>query len=143
MKMSKKLMVGIIPLFLIATSGCQNADPASRSNSSAYDDLISNVRVDNKSSLVINVRLGDGLIASADGGGDSQTNTPTRTTDVSPQTSLAWGGSSSGVGGEQRTDAISGFEKILKALKDGAQPPALTPGERNACAGCCSDCRGE
>ena len=88
---NKALKLAGLALCLGAITGCKSADPASRANSSEFDELISGIRVDNKSSLVINLTMGDGLCASADGGGDTQSNTPNQATDFSDINSVVLG----------------------------------------------------
>ena len=72
--------------------GCQTADPASRSNDASYGDLEPRVTVNGSSNYInVAITIGDGVLASADGGGDTQSNTPTQTTDVKPDIKAAVG----------------------------------------------------
>lgn len=134
-------MGGMVALALIMLSGCRSADPASRTNSTGYGDLISDVTVKDKSWLTINLTVGDGLYASADGGGDSNSNTPNQATDITPKTSVAWGASTASMDGDARNDAVSGLEKLLKAINTG-KDETFTPSElqaiRNCANGCCN-----
>ena len=83
-------------------AGCQTADPASRSNRVQYG----NITVCNSSDVALS--LGDGLLASADGGGDTQSNTPTQTTDTKPEVAVGVGGGSAGTGGAVPSSGIVG-----------------------------------
>jgi hypothetical protein len=81
-------------------TGCQNADPASRSNHTQYGDLEPRIVIEGCHNTVnITIKIGDGLYASADGGGDAQTNSPTQTTDTKPEVAVGVGGGSAGTGG--------------------------------------------
>jgi hypothetical protein len=80
----------LIAVMLFA--GCQTADPASRSNTATYGDLEPRITINGSSNYVhVAMTIGDGVIASADGGGDTQSNTPTQTTDVRPDIKAAVG----------------------------------------------------
>jgi len=123
----KKAMV-MMMLAVAALAGCQSADPASRSNRTAYRDIY----VSDSSNVTL--KVGDGLYASADGGGDSQRNTPTQTTDVKPEVAAAWGGASAGTGGARPTAgltaaALAAWDKLTGGGK-------LTAGEAQAIRDC-------
>jgi hypothetical protein len=57
--------------------GCSMLTPAARSNQAQYGDIVIKLGDGAYVAGDICLGLGDGLIASADGGGDSQSNTPT------------------------------------------------------------------
>ena len=87
----------LIAIMLFA--GCQTADPASRSNTATYGDFEPRITINGSSNCVhVVVTIGDGVIASADGGGDTQSNTPTQTTDTKPEVAVGVGGGSAGTG---------------------------------------------
>lgn len=72
----------------VALSGCATADPASRSNNNKIGDVEPAVKLvlenahSNTVSVVLNVTFGDGLIASADSKGSTETQTATPTTSI-------------------------------------------------------------
>jgi len=106
----KRLM--LIGLAASALCGCQTADPASRSNRTSYRDIVAEVH---GSSNTVTITVGDGLYASADGGGDAQHNTPTQTTDTKPEVAVGVGGGSAGTGGATPTAGLT--DKLVAALK--------------------------
>lgn len=134
----KRVMLMLAAAALIG--GCQTADPASRSNRTAYRDI----RVDvNGCSNTVNMTVGDGLYASADGGGDTQSNTPTQTTDTKPEVAVGVGGGSAGTGGASPQSGLT--DKIVAALKSAGiigdgETEAAAKAVSDACAdGSCSD----
>jgi len=90
-------------------AGCQTADPASRSNRTSYGDIF----VANSSGVTFTI--GDGLNASADGGGDATTSTPVQTTDIKPEVAAALQGGSAGTGGAKPSSGIVG-EALSKLM---------------------------
>ncbi len=94
--------------------GCSTADPASRSNENSVGDIEPSVKIafENSTSNVVNVtipiKLSDGLMASADSKGSTETQTATATTDVKPQTDLRYN-DAIGAGG----NAVSTFVSSL------------------------------
>lgn len=101
---------------LMVMAGCQTADPASRSNDASYGDLEPRVTINGSSNYVnVAITIGDGVLASADGGGDTQSNTPTQTTDTKPEVAVGLGGGSAGTGGGSPTSGLT--DTILNALK--------------------------
>ena len=130
--------IAIILLALgIALPGCQSADPASRSNRTSYGDI----SVVNSSGVTLTV--GDGLIASADGGGDTQSNSPVQTTDIKPEVAAAFQGGSAGTGGAKPSSGIVGeaLSKLMGIL--GGSGGKLTVQEAETIKDCadgnCSD----
>ena len=130
----------LLILAAAAVSGCQTADPASRSNRTSYRDIVAEV---NGSSNSVNITVGDGLYASADGGGDAQHNTPTQTTNVKPEVAVGVGGGSAGTGGASPTAGLT--DKIVSALKsvgivtDGNSADAAKAVAAACADGSCSD----
>ena len=111
-------------------SGCQSADPASRSNRTRYGDIVANVYGEGNS---VSIEIGDGLYASADGGGDATTSTPTQTTETKPEIAAAWGGASAGTGGAKPTSGltdtvIAAWQKLTSGQKLTAQEAAEIKG---------------
>ena len=116
-------VTALIVVVVLALTGCQSADPASRSNRTAYGDIT----VRNSSNVWLTI--GDGLLASADGGGDTQSNTPTQTTDTKPEIAVGVGGGSAGTGGAVPQSGIVGeaLTKLMGILGGGSG--SLTPQE--------------
>lgn len=103
-------------LAMMAAAGCQTADPSSRSNRAEYGDVAPRVEINGCSNVVsVTNIVGDGVYASADGGGDKQTNTPTQTTDTKPEVAVGVGGGSAGTGGASTQAGLT--DKIMAALK--------------------------
>ena len=115
----------------LAFAGCQSADPANRSNRTRYGDI----SVVNSSGVTLTV--GDGLVASADGGGDTQNNTPVQTTDTRPEVAVGFGGGSAGTGGATPASGIVGeaIGKLL-GLLGGTSSAKLTAAEASALKTC-------
>ena len=111
-KLARKLKgAAVVAGLLVFVTGCQNADPASRSNHAEYGDLEPRIVIEGCHNTVhVTIKIGDGLYASADGGGDEQTNSPTQTTDTKPEVAVGVGGGSAGTGGK----AANPIEGILK-----------------------------
>jgi len=128
---------------LLMLSGCQTADPASRSNRASYRDIRAEI---SGTSNTIHITVGDGLYASADGGGDKQDSTATQTTDTRPEVAVGVGGGSAGTGGASPQSGIVGdaLQKLLSIVNGTASKDTkLTTEEANAitaCANCnCAD----
>lgn len=128
---------------VLALAGCQTADPASRSNRAAYRDIYAEVR---GASNTVCITVGDGLYASADGGGDKQDSAATQTTDTRPEVAVGVGGGSAGTGGAAPQSGIVGDAlKKLMSIVGGTAPEGtkLTAEEAaavTACAnGACAD----
>jgi hypothetical protein len=110
------IAAGTALVALMLLTACQTADPASRSNNATYGDLEPRITVNGSSNYVhLAVTVGDGVIASADGGGDTQSNTPTQTTDTKPEVAVCVGGGSAGTGGGSPTAGLT--DKLMTALK--------------------------
>ncbi len=109
--------------------GCSTADPASRSNENSVGDIEPSVKIvlENSSSNVVNVtvpiKLSDGLMASADSKGSTETQTATATTDVKPQTDLryndALAAASTTSKGILETLTTTGMNKVLALMQSG------------------------
>ena len=128
---------------LLMLSGCQTADPASRSNRASYRDIRAEIF---GTSNTIHITVGDGLYASADGGGDKQDSAATQTTDTRPEVAVGVGGGSAGTGGAAPQSGIVGDAlKKLMSIVGGTAPEGtkLTAEEAaavTACAnGACAD----
>jgi hypothetical protein len=124
-------------------AGCQTADPASRSNRTSYRDIRAEI---NGCSNSLTITVGDGLYASADGGGDAMEATATQTTDTKPEVAVGVGGGSAGTGGAAPQSGIVGaaLEKLMGILGGTAAPGTKLTAEEAAaisdCAsGLCSD----
>jgi hypothetical protein len=124
--------------FILATlaMGCQNTDPASRSNRAAYRDI---ARVDvrgNGHVVNLHTTVGDGLYASADGGGDAQDTRPTQTVDTRPEVAVALPGGGAGTGGASPQAGVAGaaLTKLMGILA--GKGGTLTAGEAQAVKDC-------
>jgi len=107
-----------ITLALGVLAGCQTTTPASRSNESAYKPEVKiETRGDNNRYELV---LGDGLYASADGGGDTQRITPTQTNDIKPSTAMSYGGA----GGDLAATAKSLWASLVGDGKADAETVA-------------------
>ena len=64
-----------------ALAGCMDTNPASRQNAATYGDIV--VRIgDGAASNSVSVVVGDGVVASADSSGSTETQTATPTLDI-------------------------------------------------------------
>lgn len=143
---------------LVALSGCQTPNQASRGTSNENGDFEPSVDVkvngsSNVVSVVIRNTYGDGAIASADSSGSTESQTQTPTFDIRPQTDLryndAMAAASTTSKGILETLTQSGAEKVLSLMssggtgtvtvekKDGTQ--AVVKCENGQCT-TCSDC---
>ena len=123
---------------LLMLTGCQTADPASRSNRASYRDIRAEIA---GTSNTIHITVGDGLYASADGGGDRQDSSATQTTDTKPEVAVGLGGGSAGTGGATPQSGIvsAALEKLMSIV--GGTAPAgtkLTTEEASAINTCVS-----
>lgn len=101
-KAGKGVKCAVILLALASVVGCMDTNPASRATNSTDEigDIL--VRFENCSNCTgtVNLTKGDSALASADSSGstETQTATPTKTTDVSPKTDVnTTGGRTAGV----------------------------------------------
>lgn len=144
LKRKKPMKQTLASLLLCASAallsgGCQTADPASRSNRASYRDIYAEV---NGGSNCVTITIGDGLYASADGGGDRQDSAATQTTDTRPEVAVGVGGGSAGTGGASPSSGIVGaaLEKLVSIL-DGSAPAGTKLSTEEAaaiteCVGC-------
>ena len=138
-KMKGGAAVTALALLGLALAGCQSADPASRSNRTAYRDIYATV---NGASNTVTLTVGDGTYASADGGGDKVKSSPTQTTDTKPEVAVGVGGGSAGTGGAKPASGIAGeaLNKLMGILGgDGSKLTAQEAAAIKDCAdGACS-----
>lgn len=125
-------------LALALVTGCQDTVPSARSNQAGYGDFEPSVVINGSSNTVnLAVTVGDGIYATADGGGDSQATTPTQTTDVKPEVAVGVGGGSAGTGGgSQETGPTAAVLNALKGLGNLITPQnekAVTEAVKSAC----------
>jgi len=72
----------------VTFAGCASANPASRANESSVDDVSPTIKVEinnsssNTVSIVLKNTIGDGVLASADSSGSTETQTATPTLDI-------------------------------------------------------------
>ena len=119
-------------------AGCQTADPASRSNRTSYRDIRAEI---NGTSNTLTITVGDGLYASADGGGDAMEATATQTTDTKPEVAVGVGGGSAGTGGAAPQSGIVGaaLEKLMGILGGTAAPGTKLTADEAAAVSDCAD----
>jgi hypothetical protein len=147
---------------LVAMSGCQTPNQASRGTSNENGDFEPSVDVkvngsSNVVSVVIRNSYGDGAIASADSSGSTESQTQTPTFDIRPQTDLRYNDALSAASGTSKNILESlgsvltdtGKAKLLSMIeskatgtvtldkKDGTQ--AVVKCENGQCT-TCSDC---
>lgn len=101
-KVGKCAKCAVILAALAAVAGCMDTNPASRATSSADKVGDFDFRMEGCSNchFAVNFTKGDSALASADSSGstETQTATPTKTTDIRPQTDVnTTGGRSAGV----------------------------------------------
>lgn len=74
-----------LALLLALCAGCMDTNPASRQTTADYGDIVVKFS-EGCSSNYVSIVIGDGAIASADSAGstETQTTSPTQTTDVKP-----------------------------------------------------------
>lgn len=131
---------GAAIVMLMLLTACQTADPASRSNNAEYGDIAPRVTINGSSNYVhMAVTIGDGVLASADGGGDTQSNTPTQTTDTKPEVAVGVGGGSAGTGGGSQESGLTA--KLWSALKGvgGLITPSNETAVKQAVESACAD----
>jgi len=142
-KLHTKLKGGaaVCTIAMLMMTGCQTADPASRSNRAEYGDICPRIEINGCSNVVsVTNIVGDGVYASADGGGDTQSNTPTQTTDTKPEVAVGVGGGSAGTGGgsNQETGLTGTVLKALKGL-EGVITPSNEKAVTEAVSAACKD----
>jgi len=122
-------------------SACQTTDPASRSNRAEYGDICPRIDI-NGSSNVVSVTniVGDGVYASADGGGDSQATTPTQTTDVKPdiKAAVGAGATASGAAGNN-PEMITSFISMVSGWLSTNKGVNLSDTEKASLSAACAD----
>ena len=101
-KVGKCAKCAVILAALAAVAGCMGTNPASRATSSAdkVGDFDFRMKGCSNCHFAVNFTKGDSALASADSSGstETQTATPTKTTDIRPQTDVnTTGGRSAGV----------------------------------------------
>lgn len=151
-KVGKCAKCAVILAALAAVAGCMDTNPASRATSSAdkVGDFDFCMEGCSNCHFAVNFTKGDSALASADSSGstETQTVTPTKTTDIRPQTDVnTTGGRSAGV-----MESIVGAFGTWLATPSGkaaAESAAACPDGKCAtgtCAdgsctdGSCSDC---
>ena len=137
--MKKLATITMAALALAILPGCatQSSDPMQRSNESTYQPKAEiNITGDHNSVIV---ESGDGLYASADGGGDRQRATPTQTqtTDTKPEIAFSMPGGSAGTGSAQPGGNIldRALNKVSGWVGGGTKTP-LTKQEADALKDC-------
>ena len=107
-------------------TGCMDTNPASRQNSNAFGDIEPTVKVvlgeyavSNTVAVTVNTTLGDGVLASADSAGstETQTATPTQTTDVKPDVDLHYNDALS-AGASVAASGATAAKGVAEAVKD-------------------------
>jgi len=128
-------------LALMFLAGCQDTNPASRSNEAGYGDFEPSVVINGSSnSVTVRVAVGDGVYAKADGGGDSQATSPTQTTDVKPDIKVAVGAGSTATGAAgNNPDMISNFVNMFSGWLGTNKGVTLTEPEKASLTAACTD----
>lgn len=101
-KIGKRTSAAALLLSACCLYGCATSEPASRVTRSEYGDIT--IRLENSSSNVVSITIGDGAYASADSKGSTETTTANPSNTVSPTTNFTYGLNSATAGG---TDWIS------------------------------------
>lgn len=128
LKGSKKGAAAALALAALL-AGCSTADPASRSNDTKVGDVTPSVKVtfENSSSNTVHVTvkttLGDGVIASADSKGSTETQTATPTTSIPVRIDARYNdaiaGASATSKGILESLTQTGMEKVLALMQSG------------------------
>ena len=124
---------------MMLLAGCQTADPSSRSNRTDYGGMSIVV---NGNSNRVTIDVGDGVTSDASGGGDTQSNTPTLSTDVTTKAAAAWGASSAANEGSpsQSGDYISLFRSLLRMITGSSDSLTELEAAASECVdGACSE----
>jgi hypothetical protein len=138
---SKAVATATTLLAMAILAGCQNTDPASRSNKAEYGDIAPRIVIEGCSNVVsVTNIVGDGVYASADGGGDSQATSPTQTTDVKPDIKVAVGAGSTASGAAgNNPDMISNFVNMFSGWLGTNKGVTLTEPEKASLSAACAD----
>ena len=123
-------VVGMFALMFVM-AGCQTADPSSQRNSAEYGDIRVTVNGNHNN---VTVDIGDGVVSTAEG--SAIHNTPTQTTDVKPETSVAWGGSTAGTGGGSSSSIVTRAIGKVWGWLTGTSEEKLDAEEVNALKDC-------
>jgi hypothetical protein len=138
---SKAVATATTILAMVILAGCQNTDPASRSNKAEYGDIAPRIVIEGCSNVVsVTNIVGDGVYASADGGGDSQATTPTQTTDVKPdiKAAVGAGATASGAAGNN-PEMITSFISMVSGWLSANKGVTLTEPEKASLTAACAD----
>lgn len=115
-------------LFLCAAlCGCMDTNPASRANSNRFGDVEPGVKIvigegacSNVVSVTVPVTIGDGVLASADSAGSTETQTATPTMDIKPDIDVryndALAAASAASRGVLETLTPAGADAVLKLM---------------------------
>jgi hypothetical protein len=136
-----KVATATAMLALMLLAGCQDTNPASRSNEAGYGDFEPSVVINGSSnSVTVRVAVGDGVYAKADGGGDSQATTPTQTTDVKPdiKAAVGAGATASGAAGNN-PEMITGFISMVSGWLSANKGVNLSETEKASLSAACAD----
>ena len=140
-KVSKKAAKACALLaLLLAICGCATSEPASRSTSASYGDIV--VRFDDRAqNNTGTITIGDGALASADSAGSTETTNASPTNDVKPDIDVSVPVNKAGAGqsvGSVLGDAVAG---LINGTTKGSAP--ATSGQDctdGSCSeGACSD----
>lgn len=124
-KGAKKLAEATALGLIASLYGCMDTNPASRQNSNRFGDIEPTVKVvigeyavSNTVAVTVNTTLGDGVLASADSAGstETQTATPTQTTDVKPDLDLHYNDALS-AGASVAASGANATKDLTAALK--------------------------
>lgn len=114
----KKCAVAAALFLCAALCGCMDTNPASRANSNRFGDVEPGVKVvigenacSNTVSVTVPVTIGDGVLASADSAGSTETQTATPTLDVRTKVDARYNDAVAG--------ATSASKVVLDSIGDG------------------------
>ena len=114
----KKCVVAAALFLCAALCGCMDTNPASRANSNRFGDVEPGVKVvigenacSNTVSVTVPVTIGDGVLASADSAGSTETQTATPTLDVRTKVDARYNDAVAG--------ATSASKVVLDSIGDG------------------------
>lgn len=145
--------------FACVLSGCMDTNPASRANSNRFGDVEPGVKVvigeyacSNTVSVTVPVTIGDGVLASADSAGSTETQTATPTLDIRTKIDARYNDAISGATAASKSvlgsigDGLTAVLDMMQNKKSGTVQVTKTDGTtatvkcENGQCGFCTDC---
>ncbi len=141
-KARKRNVAAAAALFLCAAlCGCMDTNPASRANSNRFGDVEPGVKVvigenacSNTVSVTVPVTIGDGVLASADSAGSTETQTATPTLDIRTKIDARYNDAISGATAASKGvlgsigDGITAVLDMMQSKKSGTVQVTKTDG---------------